>query len=394
MTLWLTTLGDARVGAGDGADLPPMAERSRLACLVFLGVEGVCARGTVEDVFWHGAPPTVAEQALDALLEEIHGALGRNWLEVRGNLLRVRPSLRVDAVAFRDAASEGGKAEALRLYRGHFLEGFVSGFPGFDRWADERRADFEQMHRKVRRASIESSVERGYMDAAIQDARTWADLDPLDDEAQSRLIELLAASGDRWGAIDQFDTYREALARDGLEPLEETVALVARIDAGEATGAPTSEGEAAGAAAAPAEPEGPEEEDPETKLFASPPITGPRLVRILEGGADGEAYALVGTEVRIGREQCDIAFVDDELMSPVHASIHLQGDASDQDAAALRFVLRDEESEHGVFIRLNGELQLQPGDMFSAGRQVFRFDKKPGVTTEGTRDLSGEGSSG
>ncbi len=105
----------------------------------------------------------------------------------------------------------------------------------------------------------------------------------------------------------------------------------------------------------------------------SPPA-GARLVRILEGGLEGEAYALSGRRVLIGRERGDISFPDDERMSSIHASIFTRNPSPMLDGDTQRFVLRDEDSEHGVFVGIRKDWQLRPGDTFSAGRQVFRFE--------------------
>jgi pSer/pThr/pTyr-binding forkhead associated (FHA) protein len=38
------------------------------------------------------------------------------------------------------------------------------------------------------------------------------------------------------------------------------------------------------------------------------------------------------------------------------------------------FVLVDEESRNGTFIKIKGEIELKPGDMVLIGRQLFRFE--------------------
>jgi hypothetical protein len=36
--------------------------------------------------------------------------------------------------------------------------------------------------------------------------------------------------------------------------------------------------------------------------------------------------------------------------------------------------LVDDDSRNGTFIRINGEVELKPGDMILIGRQLFRFE--------------------
>jgi pSer/pThr/pTyr-binding forkhead associated (FHA) protein len=112
---------------------------------------------------------------------------------------------------------------------------------------------------------------------------------------------------------------------------------------------------------------------------AGSPAGGARLVRILEGGLEGEAYLLSGRRVIIGRERGDISFPDDERMSSIHASIFAQSPSPMLNGDTRRFVLRDEDSEKGVFVGIRKDWQLRPGDTFSAGRQVFRFEMGSGL---------------
>jgi Tol biopolymer transport system component len=76
-------------------------------------------------------------------------------------------------------------------------------------------------------------VHVGAVADAIEAARAWVTLEPYDDEAQHRLIELLAGSGQRSEALAQYERYERLLKADDLEPLDETKALVALLRAGE-----------------------------------------------------------------------------------------------------------------------------------------------------------------
>lgn len=107
----------------------------------------------------------------------------------------------------------------------------------------------------------------------------------------------------------------------------------------------------------------------------------PRLVRILEGGDTGESYALVRPSTVVGRERGEITFPGDVLLSSVHATIvREQGDGG-----VIR--IRDEGSRNGVFLRIRGEWILDEGDVFTAGRQVFRFEKAEAPPAHGQRTV-------
>jgi pSer/pThr/pTyr-binding forkhead associated (FHA) protein len=88
-----------------------------------------------------------------------------------------------------------------------------------------------------------------------------------------------------------------------------------------------------------------------------------------EGDAamEGLSFALNAQEHIVGR-QGHLTFPEDRYVSPKHANLFYR-DGS--------LVVRDEGSLNGVFVRVRGTVDLQPGDMFLAGEQVFRVDPTP-----------------
>ena len=85
---------------------------------------------------------------------------------------------------------------------------------------------------------------------------------------------------------------------------------------------------------------------------------------VMEGGQSGEVYEL-DEETVIGRAGGDITFPHDGFMSGRHARIVRRGSS---------FILTDEESRNGTFIKIKGEVELKPGDMILVGKQLFRFE--------------------
>jgi len=72
----------------------------------------------------------------------------------------------------------------------------------------------------------------------------------------------------------------------------------------------------------------------------------------------------VAKEILIGRENCDLSYPQDTLLSPQHASIAVREG---------RLVLKDLNSEKGSYIRQRQDTELIPGDVFVLGRELFRF---------------------
>ncbi|MBI3652512.1 MAG: zinc ribbon domain-containing protein [Acidobacteria bacterium] len=103
-----------------------------------------------------------------------------------------------------------------------------------------------------------------------------------------------------------------------------------------------------------------------TIVMSSMPATPKgRLHLVMEGGQPGEVYDLKD-ETAIGRTLGDIAFPHDGYMSSRHARIMRRGED---------FVLVDEGSRNGTFIRIKNEVKLESGDMILIGKQLFRFEK-------------------
>jgi pSer/pThr/pTyr-binding forkhead associated (FHA) protein len=97
-------------------------------------------------------------------------------------------------------------------------------------------------------------------------------------------------------------------------------------------------------------------------LRASPGIDA----RICEKKPDGTLGRTVpiSKETFIGRENCDLSYPHDMLLSQRHASVTLHEG---------RLILKDLNSQNGSFIRQRQDLELTPGDVFLLGRELFRF---------------------
>lgn len=113
----------------------------------------------------------------------------------------------------RDPSPENAVA-AVDLLKGPLLDGLYGQQPEFDDWiASERQRVATQANRIFERAANEQ-VRRGRVSNAIATARKLIELDPLRDASQMVLIRILAQSGERASAVQQFNTYNETLQRD------------------------------------------------------------------------------------------------------------------------------------------------------------------------------------
>jgi DNA-binding SARP family transcriptional activator len=212
--------------------VPP--QRIRSALLVYLALEREATRKLLARTFWPDDEPENARHALSQLLYLLRQALGDSVIETAGETVRFGIPVVCDALEFERAAERGELALAASLYRGAFLKDVgLSDSREFTAWVDRERARYGRLYRRTCRGIIQDLLEEQKLAAALDAARGWATLEPFEDEAQHRLIELLSASGQRSEALQQYELYERLLAGEGLEPLEETRKLVAQLRAAE-----------------------------------------------------------------------------------------------------------------------------------------------------------------
>lgn len=108
-----------------------------------------------------------------------------------------------------------------------------------------------------------------------------------------------------------------------------------------------------------------------TQFFGQLQVPGKAKLILIRGeGVEGLSYQLNAEQHIVGRNG-QLVFPDDPYVSPKHANLfYRQG----------KLVVRDEGSLNGVFLRVRGSVELEPGDCFMAGEQLFRVDATPKAT--------------
>jgi DNA-binding SARP family transcriptional activator len=226
MPIRLETLGGLRAYDGDVELHWLQSQRLRAALLVFIAVERKVSRASLATMFWPESDEENARHALRQNLYQLRRFLGEGWVETRTHDLRVADAIQTDLAAFDTALARGDAERAVKHYSGPFLAGIhLLDLKPWEQWVDARRAHMAREFRKASRKWVEDCLARGDTACAIEAAQRWTAPDPLDDEAQHRLIEVLAKAGRRTDAIRQYETYLRALQAEELEPLDETKAL-------------------------------------------------------------------------------------------------------------------------------------------------------------------------
>ncbi|HEY0015639.1 MAG TPA: BTAD domain-containing putative transcriptional regulator [Longimicrobium sp.] len=158
--------------------------------------------------------------------------LGEDLFVTAGDEVGVNPLvLRCDAAEFGQAVEEGRLADAARLYRGPFLDGFyVNDAPEFERWAEGERDRLARSYARVLESLAQAAESAGRPGDAVEHWRRLAVHDPYDSGSAVRLMQALDSVGQRAAALWFADTH-VALLREELEvePDDDFAAFVERL---------------------------------------------------------------------------------------------------------------------------------------------------------------------
>ncbi|HEX8453817.1 MAG TPA: BTAD domain-containing putative transcriptional regulator [Longimicrobium sp.] len=238
----IRTLGSIDLrSAEDGELRQVLAQPKRFALLVYLVVAGRGAfhrRDTLFTLFW---PESDAERARSSLRTGLHflrRALGAGVIAGRGTEeVGIAPgAVWCDALAFEEALDAGRAAEALELYRGPLLAGFnLAGMADWERWLSGERERLRRRAVEAAESLAARAEEEGDVPAVARWSRRAAALDPEDEGTLRRLMQRLAAHGDRAGAIYAYEEFSKRLRADYVaEPSRQTRALADEIRRGAA----------------------------------------------------------------------------------------------------------------------------------------------------------------
>ena len=298
----LRVLGGFALEASPGA-VPALSKRRAEAVLAVLAVCGElgCTRERLLALLWPESDEAGARQGLRDALHAIRRALGAGAVPSAGRVLRLDPAvLTSDALQFAQALGSGRPAEAVRLYAGPLLDGFhVDEAAEFERWLDGERARLAREYGEALRQLATAAEGAGDW----SEAQSWwaraVEHDPLNSNLVLQQVRVLAAMGDRAGAIRVAEGHARRLREEfDLEPDREILATIERIRRGELSPAPAHQptedappGDAR-VVAAPLASAGPE--------AASTPAPGRRVPRWASWGA-GLAVLVLGGAYAAGR---------------------------------------------------------------------------------------------
>jgi DNA-binding SARP family transcriptional activator/predicted ATPase len=248
VTLSIALLGAPRIEV-NGEPLV-VDTRKAIALLAYLAVTGHAqSRDRLTALLWPDFDDQRARAAMRRTLSTLRTALGGGWLLVDRRAVKLADdAVDIDVRQFhRLVASlpDGQDAitplrEAVALHRDDLLAGFgLRDSPEFDDWQQATAADLRrELGSALDRLTAALAEAERYAEAVI-DARRWLALDRLHEPAHRRLIELLAAAGDRAGALNQYRDCVRTLDRElGVRPLPETTDLYQAVNEGRLASVP------------------------------------------------------------------------------------------------------------------------------------------------------------
>jgi TolB-like protein/DNA-binding SARP family transcriptional activator len=230
MGLSLKLLGqfEIRDSSGTALSLPTRKTRALLGYLA-INAERPQPRERLMALLWSDRGEKQARQSLNHALRAIR-KLGEKedvvLIESDGESVTLRgDALESDAGRLRDLLNDQ-PGEAAALYTGPFLDGLSVPDPIFEEWLLATRSEF---HALVCEA-LEAAAGSNDTTTAIDCLRRLLALDPLREEAHRQLMRLLHQSGDRAGALRQYQACAEILNRElQVDPDATTRALFEKI---------------------------------------------------------------------------------------------------------------------------------------------------------------------
>jgi len=204
--------------------------RRRLALFARLAASG--AKGVSRDdllaLLWPERNAESARHSLDQLLYEMRRALGASPV-IGGATLRLDPAVISCDLAEWDAALRRGDLEgAVALYRGPFLQGFfLSGSAEFEQWTDTVRSQLTAAYRRTLESLATSTAAHGRIHDSIAWWRQLAAEDRVGSRVALGLMQVLAGSGDRAGALEFFRVHERIVRAELDAPPDPTVSAYA-----------------------------------------------------------------------------------------------------------------------------------------------------------------------
>ncbi len=150
---------------------------------------------------------------------------------------RVEVNAETDTNAFEQALKDRHYEDALKHYQSPFLSNFnLSKTAAFSDWLELERMRYAELHYEAQTALLAQLERQERFTEALKLAESLLGKDALNETAHRVIMRLHYKNGNQEAALEQFEQLREKLQQElNVEPLEETLELLAEIEGGSAT---------------------------------------------------------------------------------------------------------------------------------------------------------------
>ena len=209
--------GSILIGEGGKSAATPRRRLALLALLAVAGERGVSREKLLALLWPDPSAADTARHALEQFLSTMRRQLGESVFQGTDPLQLNPLVVTSDVTEFETALARGELEEAVALYGGPFLDGFFLNNAGeFERWVEGERARFTDRYLRTLQRLAREDEARGDHGGAARWWRHVVGANPFGAEGNLALMQQLAASGDRAGALRHARVY-ESLLRDELE---------------------------------------------------------------------------------------------------------------------------------------------------------------------------------
>ena len=185
-------------------------------------------------LLWGDSTDELARHSLRSALTTLRSKLGDDVLLADRETVQLNPDypLWIDAREFEQTAHD---ESTISLYQGDLLADF------YDDWVEPERERLRALYHDSLLQLAQAARSHSQYIRAIELAQKVLASDPANEKAYQHIIFCLATTGDRIGALKQYDECEKRLRDElGVKPSSETVALREQIER-ELTGAPSRE---------------------------------------------------------------------------------------------------------------------------------------------------------
>lgn len=212
--LRLETFGGLSLVGAEGPVL--LSQRRRLALLALLAVAG--NRGMQRDkllgYLWPESTPDSARHSLDQLVYGLRRELGQSLFVGSNPLLLNSSIICSDVGEFDSALDAGALADAERLYRGPFLDGFyITDLSEFEEWTSVQRQRLAEAYAGALEKLAEQARQTGDLNHSVDLWRKRTALDNLSARGALGLMRALAEAGDRGDALRHAGVYERLVTQ-------------------------------------------------------------------------------------------------------------------------------------------------------------------------------------